>query len=506
MDTAIPLPYALALVLVVGALAVAAVVLLAQGRRRNEEQLGKQIEESRARAEQLEATLERARKEQQAAAQRASAAEARVEAHEKSLADLRQTAEKHAALQASHASLQERYEFEQKRFADQQKMLQETQTRLTDAFKALSSDALRANNQSFLDLATGLLSKFQEGAQGDLAQRQKAIEELTTPIRQKLDQFVGQIHELEKVRVGAYEDLKGQVRDLTAVHLPNLHKETANLVQALRQPQARGRWGEVQLKRVVEMAGMLEHVDFVEQATETTDEGARQRPDLIVRLPGGRQIVVDAKTPLDAYLTAVESKNPDERAMALARHAQQVRNHIASLGRKSYFEQFNPSPEFVVLFVPGEAFFSAALSEDPNLIESGALNNVIPASPTTLIALLKAVAYGWRQEAIARNAQDVAELGKELYTRLTTMGKHWAKVGRDLGCAVESYNKATASLESRVMVSARRFVELRAATGDKLAELVQIDRIAGALTQLDVAQDAEVEDVQPPLPLERNAG
>lgn len=505
MDTAIPLPYALALVFVVGALALAAVVLIAQGRRRSEEQLNQQILESRARAEQLEATLERARKEHQADVERASAAESRVKSQEEAIADLRRTADLHAALQSSHAQLKERYEWEQKRLEDQHKLLEEAQTRLTDAFKALSSDALRANNQTFLDLANSLLGQFQQGAQDDLAQRQKAIEQLAQPIRDKLERFEGQLGELEKSRVGAYEALSSQVRDLVGVHLPNLHKETASLVQALRQPQARGRWGEVQLKRVVEMAGMLEHVDFLEQETQTTDDGARQRPDLIVRLPGGRQIVVDAKAPLDAYLTAIESKTADERSVAIARHAQQVRNHISALGKKSYFEQFNPSPEFVVLFVPGEAFFSAALMEDPTLIESGAENNVIPASPTTLIALLKAVAYGWRQEAIARNAQQVADLGRELYTRLTTMGKHWAKMGRDLSAAVDSYNRATSSLESRVLVSARRFVELRAASGDKLAEIVAIDRIAGSLTALDLAQaEGDVpEDEQPPLPLEQ---
>lgn len=423
----------------------------------------------------LEAVVTRLREEHQAQTQRASNAETRLEIQGVQLGELREQVQAYHRLQTQHATLTERFEQEQLRLKEQHGVLKDAQAKLGDAFKTLSADALRANNQSFLELAKENLNRFQQGAQEDLAARQKSIEQLTKPIRENLEKFDGQLGEMEKARVGAYEALNSQVKELVATHLPRLHAETANLVKALRQPSARGRWGEVQLRRVVEMAGMLEHCDFEEQASRHTDEG-RLRPDLIVRLPGGRQIVVDAKAPLDAYLTAVEATSDVEREAGLVRHAQQVRTHVQQLGRKSYFEQFSPAPEFVVLFVPGEAFFSAALAQDPGLIEYGADSRVIPASPTTLIALLKAVHYGWRQEALAENAQVVAELGKELYKRLSGMGAHWAKVGSALDKAVEHYNKASASLDTRVMVTARKFVDLRAASEDTIAPAEVIER------------------------------
>jgi DNA recombination protein RmuC len=409
----------------------------------------------------------------------AATATARLQAQEDQLRELRVQGARHVQLQAEHAQLQERLAQERQRMDEQRALLADAQSQLADAFKALSAEALRANNQSFLDLATQNLKRFQQTAQEDLSARQKSIELLTQPIREKLEKFEGHLGEMEKARVGAYEALNTQVKELVATHLPRLHAETANLVKALRQPSARGRWGEVQLKRVVEMAGMLEHCDFEQQPSRNTEDG-RLRPDLIVRLPGGRQIVVDAKAPVDAYLTAVEARDEAARAAALAQHAQQVRTHVSQLGKKSYFDQFDPAPEFVVLFVPGEAFFSAALAEDPELIEFGAESHVIPASPTTLIALLKAVAYGWRQEALTQNAQQVAALGKELYARLCTMGEHWREVGARLDKAVEFYNKASSSLDSRVMVTARRFVELKAASEHRLEDLPAIERSAQA--------------------------
>ena len=381
--------------------------------------------------------------------------------------------------EAERVRLEERLVQQDKQMQEKLALLEQAQARLADSFKALSAEALKNNNQSFLDLAKTTLEKFQQGARDDLTARQKSIEQLTQPIRERLEKFDGKLDELEKSRIGAYRALDQQLKSLLEVHLPQLHSETAGLVKALRQPTARGRWGEVQLRRVVEMAGMLEHCDFVEQETVSTETG-RLRPDMIVRLPGGRQIVVDSKAPVDAYLSAVEAENDDDKKNFLTQHARQVRDHINALGKKSYFEQFDPTPEFVVMFVPGEAFFSAALTDDPTLIERGAEQRVIPASPTTLIALLKAIAYGWRQEALAQNAAEVAALGNELYERIHSLASHWQDVGKRLGQTIKAYNDSIGTLESRVLVSTRKFQELKAAPAhkeiDKLAPVEQSPR------------------------------
>jgi DNA recombination protein RmuC len=428
---------------------------------------------------------------------RSSVMEKELEAGKADLARLRQA---HTELVAGKARLESALESERKTSSEKIELVTHAGEDLRNAFRALASDALDKNSASFLATAEETLKRFQSQAKGDLDARQKAVADLVAPVRESLNKVDAQIQQMEVARGDAYGELRAQVQSLITTQR-ELQSETGNLVRALRTPNVRGRWGEIQLRRVVEIAGMLSYCDFTEQESVTTETG-RLRPDLVVKLPGGKNVVVDAKTPLQAFLDAFETNDEETRRTCLANHARQVRDHMKTLAGKNYWEQFDPTPEFVVMFLPGETFFSAALEQDSSLIEQGVLSRVIPASPTTLIALLKAVNYGWNQEKLARNAKQISELGKELHDRLRLLAGHITQVGTGLDRAVESYNKAVGSLESRVLVSARKFAELGASVADDIPELAPIETTARALSFEWDDEDASPETTED----ERKAG
>ena len=366
------------------------------------------------------------------------------------------------------AGLKATLDAERKAAAAQVGLLQSAEARLREAFAALSADALKSNNQQFLDLATSSLSRFQQGAAQDLEAREKAVAALVRPLEDGLRRMDEKLGAVEKDRTSAYADLRAHLEQM-AVNQVNLQAETRHLVGALRTPHVRGSWGEIQLKRVVEIAGMQDHCDFECQVSvDGEEDGSRLRPDMVIRLPGGKSIVVDSKAPLDAYLQAMEASDDGARDQFMQAHVRQVRTHITQLSAKGYWKQFPDAPDFVVMFLPGESFFSAACQRDPSLIATAVEADVIPASPTTLITLLRTVAFGWRQERLAESAAEISALGQDLHDRLRVFSGHLADCGKGLERAVAAYNGAIGSFESRVMVSARRFRELGAGTGGEV--------------------------------------
>jgi DNA recombination protein RmuC len=382
--------------------------------------------------------------------------------------------------------------------AEKLKAFQQAETRFRDTFQALSADALKTNNEAFLTLAETRLREARTEATADIDARKQAIEHLLAPMAKTLDQVDRDLKDAERRRVETGAQLLQRIVSLDTAG-QSLRDETRRLIDALKRPGVRGRWGELQLKRVVELAGMVEYCDFDEQQTLAADE-RRIRPDVVVRLPGGKFVVIDAKAPLDAYLKALEAPDEASRQLLLADHARQVRVHLGQLAAKGYAEHVQPSPDFVVMFLPGEMFFSAALEQDPSLIEFGATGNakrVIPASPTTLIALLRAVAYGWQQEAVARDAQQIAEQGRKLYDAVGKLAEHFDRLGSRLRSSVDAYNEAIGSLEGNVLVKARKFKELQSANGhEEIKTIEPIDRVPRMLQAAELSDGLPFHDVE----------
>jgi DNA recombination protein RmuC len=384
------------------------------------------------------------------------------------------------ALRVQLATAQARLEASTLQEAERVGLLEQSETRLRAAFDSLAGETLRTNSEVFLQLARESLGREQAVAQGALKEREVAIAQLVDPLRSALERTEAQVQALERERRDAFASLRTQIETLAGGQA-QLQRETRNLVTALRRPEVRGRWGELTLRRLVELAGLSEHCDFSEQLHLFSGEGAL-RPDLVVHMPDARDLVIDAKTPLDAYLAALDASTDEERAQALRRHAQQVETRVRELASKSYWTQFERSPEFAVLFLPGDQFLSAALAERPELLENALGQSVIIATPSTLVALLKAVAYGWRQSAVAHNAQVIRDLGQELHRRLTTFHGHLGRMGQRLSSAVDAYNAAVGSLDRQVLPQARRFVELGVTADGPLETLEPVEQLVRGAT------------------------
>jgi len=363
---------------------------------------------------------------------------------------------------------------------------------LVRSFGELANRSLQSNSETFLRLAEQKMSVHNEQAKRELSEREKAVESLVKPIRDALQVSQQQIEALEKARSEAYGSIRAQLQAMQADQ-KSLTRETHNLAKALRRPEVRGRWGEITLRRLVELAGMVEHCDFVEQV-HTVSEGQVFRPDMIVRMPDRRELVVDVKTPLDAYMQAVEAEDDAQRKLGLERHAKSLRAHIRMLSSKAYWDQFDESPEFVILFIPGDQFLSAALNEEPDLIEYALSQQIILATPTSFVALLKAVAYGWRQLALADNAREIRILAEDLYGRLSTFVTHMNRVGRQLASSVENYNRAVGSLERSVLPGARKFVELGVHEKKSIEKLETLDPVPRTMIEAGPDEDPVVDD------------
>jgi DNA recombination protein RmuC len=377
-------------------------------------------------------------------------------------------------LQATNNELELTLKLERQNRAELNDILDATRDQLANTFNQLSNEALDRNNSQFLKLAEENLKRYQSEAKAELSSKEKSIEQLVKPINEALKKTTEQIHNIEKERKEAYGSLRSTLDQMNQSQ-QNLQQETQNLVQALRRPEVRGQWGEMTLKRLAELSGMVQHCDFFEQTHTQTDMGA-VRPDMIVRLPEQRDIIVDAKTPLDAYLSAIQAKEDNVRQAELVRHAQIIRNRVKELAKKNYWAEYSQSPEFVVLFIPGEQFLAAALEIDSALLEDSMSQNIILATPTNFIALLRAVAYGWKQLALAENAENIRELGETLYNRLSTFTNHLGAVGTHLNRSVDAYNKSVGSLERNVLSSSRKFVEMGIRAKKEIEQLDPIEK------------------------------
>ncbi|HEY3277419.1 MAG TPA: DNA recombination protein RmuC [Syntrophorhabdaceae bacterium] len=394
----------------------------------------------------------------------------RIEADEREKAALRVelTREQGARIEAAT-----RLDAAEKSLEAEKRLLEGLKKEMSDTFNALSSRALKASSEDFIRVASLHLEKVIEIAKGNLGEHQAAMDGMIAPLKETLRRYEEELKAMEQGRLKAHGSLEEQLRALALSH-ESLQKETGNLVSALRRPEIRGRWGEMQLKRVAELSGMSAHCDFTEQCSIDTDKG-RVRPDMVIHLPSDREIVVDSKVSLDAYLDAVADPTEESRAAKIVRHAQQVRAHMNRLSSKEYWSQFAKSPEFVILFIPGESFLGAALDKDPSLIEDGIQKGVIAATPTTFIALLRAIAFGWRQEQITKNAAEVSLLGKELYDRVSTMAKHFEDLGNHIRKTTDAYNKTVGSMEARILPSVRRFKDLGVTGAAEIPIIDQID-------------------------------